>query len=78
MMGETIYTFSQIKRDQWERLTPEQKAIVESVASGFLIQHAAGPVPATPKKDRPRARPSAQILPFVQKLRLINPSMPYN
>lgn len=39
---EHAWPFKGIKRDQWENLTPEQKAIVESVASGFLIQHAAG------------------------------------
>lgn len=41
---EHAWPFSQIKRDQWENLTSEQKAIVEGVALGILAaQHAAGP-----------------------------------
>ncbi len=40
---EHAWPFSQIKRDQWESLTPEQKTIVEGVALSILAaQHAAG------------------------------------
>lgn len=39
---EHAWPFKGINREQWDALSPEQKQIVESVASGFLIQHAAG------------------------------------